>query len=64
MVVSTIMSNVMSSAAEAGCGALYCNSKELKEIRTTLIDMGHTQQDTEIITDNSTADVIMIGTIK
>ena len=36
MVISTIMRNVMSSVAEAECGALLYNAKELEAIRTTL----------------------------
>ena len=64
MIISTIMRNIMSLAAEAECGELFYNSKELKELRTTLIEMGHPQQATEIITDNSTEDGVMRGTIE
>ena len=64
MVTSTIMRNVMSSAAEAGCGALFYNAKELEEIGATLIEMGHPEQATEIITDNYTAYGITRITIK
>ena len=63
MVISTIIHNVMPSAAETECGALFYNSKELESLRTTLTDMGHPQQATEIITDHSTSDGIMIVTI-
>ena len=52
MVISTIISNVMSSAAEAECGALFYNAKELEAFRTTLTDMDHPQQATEITTYN------------
>ena len=54
----------MSSSAEAECGELLYNSKELESLRTTLTDMRHPQQSTEIITDNSKEGVIMKGTIK
>ena len=64
MFILTIMRNIMPLAAEAECGALLLNSKELDACRTTLIDMGQPQQATEIITDNSTADGIMRGNIK
>ena len=64
MVISNIMRNVMSSAEDAECGALFYNAKELKAIRTTLGDMGHPQQATEIIAGNYTADGIMRRTIK
>ena len=43
---------------------MFYNSKELKVIRTTLKEMGHQQQATEIITDNSTSNGIMRVTIK
>ena len=36
MVVSTIICSVMLSAAEAKCGVLFYNSKELEALRTTL----------------------------
>ena len=64
MFVSTIMHNVISSAAEAECGALLYNAKELEAIRTTLRETIHPQQATEIITENSTSDGIMRGNIK
>ena len=63
MVISTIIINVMSSAAEAERGALFYNATELEALRNILIDMVHPQQSTKIITENSTADVIMKGTI-
>ena len=62
--ILTIMRNVNSSSAEAGCGALSYNARELESLRKALIYMVHPQQATEIITDNSTADGIMRGTIK
>ena len=63
MVILTKISNIMSLATEAECGELLYNAKELEALKKILIDMGHPQQSTEIITDNSTADVIMKGTI-
>ena len=51
---STIMRNVMSSAAEAECGALYDNTKEGVPLRNTLVEMGHPQPPTPIQVDNST----------
>ena len=41
MVISTIISNVMLSAAKAECGSLFYNVKELEALITTLKDMGH-----------------------
>ena len=52
MVISTIICNVMSLSAEVKCGELLYNAKELEALSTTLADMGHPQQSTEIITDN------------
>ena len=51
---STIMRNVMSSAAEAECGALYDNTKEGVPLRNTLAEMGHPQPPTPLQVDNST----------
>ena len=51
---STIMRNVMSSAAEAECGALFDNTKEGVPLRNTLHEMGHPQPPTPVQVDNST----------
>ena len=40
MVISTIICNIISLAAEAECGALFYNEKELKALKTTLIVYG------------------------
>ena len=58
-VLSNIMRNVMSSAAEAEIGSLYENGKKGIEIRLLLEEMGHKQPPTPIPTDNSTAEGIM-----
>jgi len=54
LTTSIIMKNVMSSAAEAECGALYNNAKEGVALRNTLHEMGHPQPPTPIQVDNST----------
>ena len=64
MVILTIICNVMPSSAEAECGALFYNAKELDALRKTLQYMGHIQQATEIITENPIEYGIMRGTIK
>ena len=64
MVISAIICNVMSLSAEVKCGELLYDAKELETLKTTLTEMDHPQQATEIITDNSTAYGIMRGTIK
>ena len=51
---STIMRNVMSSAAEAECGALFDNTKEGVPLRNTLAEMHHPQPPTPAQVDNST----------
>ena len=61
---SSIMKNVMSSAAEAEVGALFDNSKEAARIRLTLQDMGHPQHATPIQVDNKCAEGIANDTMK
>ena len=50
-----IIKRVMSSAAEAEIGALFINSRQAIPSRMLLMEMGHTQPATPIITDNTTA---------
>jgi hypothetical protein len=64
LTISNILRHVMSSAAEAECGALFLNAKEGTVIRTTLEEMGYPQPPTPLKTDNSTADGIANDTIK
>ncbi len=54
-IVSNILRNVMSSAAEAEFGGLFYNGQEACPIPQALIDMGHPQLATPMKTDNSTA---------
>jgi hypothetical protein len=56
LVTSTIMRNIMSSAAEAECGALFNNTKDGVPLRITLAEMGHPQPATPVQVDNSTTD--------
>jgi uncharacterized protein YycO len=55
---------VVSSVAEAECGALFVNAKEGTVTRTTLDEMGHNQDATKFKTDNSTADGIINNTVQ
>jgi hypothetical protein len=48
------MRNVMSSAVEAECGALFNNTKDGVALRNTLAEMGHPQPPTPVQVDNST----------
>ncbi len=52
---SKIMRNVMSSAAEAECGAVFENTTDAVPLQTTLEEMGHPQPPTPIQVDNSPA---------
>ena len=51
---SIIMKPVMSSAAEAECGAAYANTTDAVPLRTTLQEMGHPQPPTPVQVDNTT----------
>jgi hypothetical protein len=55
---------MVSSVAEAECGAPFVNSKEGTVTRTTLAEMGHSQDATELKTDNTTADGIINNTVQ
>eukprot|EP00957_Ditylum_brightwellii_P071872 5462733-Ditylum_brightwellii.AAC.1 len=57
------MRNVMASAAEAECGALFENAKEAVALRTTLQELGHQQPVTPIQVDNSVAHGIVNSNI-
>jgi hypothetical protein len=53
---ATIIKEVMASAAKAELGALYLNAKEAVYLWQILIEMGHSQPQTPIQTDNTTAE--------
>jgi hypothetical protein len=61
---STIMNNVMSSAAEAELGALFHNAKDGENLRNTLQAMGHPQPATPMQTDNLCAVGIANNTVR
>ena len=63
-VVSNIMEQVVSSAAEAELGALFYNGKEAEVLRTTLQEMGYPQPPTLMLTDNKMAAGIAMDTVK
>ena len=54
----------MASAAEAEVAGLFMNAQQAVPIRHTLIEMGHTQPPTPLITDNTTAQGILTGKFK
>jgi hypothetical protein len=51
----------MASAAESEVGSLFMNGQEAISSRNCLIDMGHPQPATKMITDNNTAKGIIKG---
>jgi hypothetical protein len=57
-------SNMVSSVADAEFGAVFVNAKEGTVTRTTLSEMGHEQDATDLKTDNSTADGIINNTVQ
>jgi hypothetical protein len=61
---SSIMRNVVSSAAEAEVGALFHNAQDACKLRHTLDELGHHQPPTRLQTDNACADGIMNDTVK
>ena len=62
--LTTIIKNVMASAAKAEIAALFLNARLAIPLRTALIEIGHPQPATKIRTDNNTADGFVNGTIK
>jgi hypothetical protein len=61
---SRILDCVVASAPEAEYGALYHNGREATEERLTLEDMGHPQQPTLIVCDNSCAVGLANNTVR
>jgi hypothetical protein len=61
---TTVLKHVVSSVAEAGFGALFVNAKEGTVARTTLSEMGHNQDTTDLTTENTTADGIINNTVQ
>lgn len=61
---SSIMRNVLSSAAEAELGAAYHNAQDACPMRQTLIFLGHQQPATPLQTDNKCAHGILTDTVK
>jgi hypothetical protein len=56
---TTVLKHVVSSVAEAEVGALFVSAKEGTVTRTTLSEMGHNQDATDLTTDNTIADGII-----
>jgi hypothetical protein len=61
---TTVLKHVVSSVTEAKFGALFVNAKEGTVTRTTLSEMGHNQDATDLTTDNTTSDGIISNTVQ
>jgi hypothetical protein len=64
LIISKVLKNVMSSAAEAEIGAVFINAKEGAVLRTTLEEVGHKQPPTPMEMDNTNVTGYRNGTIK
>ena len=64
LILSTIIKNILASAAEAELGALFYNAREAVPIRITLLELGHPQPPTTITTDNACAAGIANDSVK
>ena len=64
LVLARTIKNVVTSAAESEISALFMNAREAIPIRRALINLGHHQPPTPIVSDNSTAVGIIKGTMK
>jgi hypothetical protein len=60
----TVLKRVVSSVVEAEFGAIFVNAKEGTVTRTTLSEMGHNQEATDLTADNTTADGIINNTVQ
>jgi hypothetical protein len=63
-VTSTILRNIMASAAEAEVGAAFHNAQEACALRTLLEELGYPQPATPLVIDNQVAKNIIDGTVK
>jgi hypothetical protein len=62
--VTSIIKNVVASAAESEVGACFHNAESGAPLRVTLTELGHTQPPTPLRTNNSTAFGILNETIE
>jgi Reverse transcriptase (RNA-dependent DNA polymerase) len=63
-VLCNILRVVVSSAAEAELGGLFHSAKDACALRTALMELGHEQPPTPLVTDNVTAAGIANDTVK
>jgi 3-phenylpropionate/cinnamic acid dioxygenase small subunit len=62
--VASVIKNVLASASESEVGACFQNAQSGAPLRVTLTELGHTQPDKPLCTDNYTAFGILNETIK
>ena len=63
LTLTKIIKHVMGSAGETEAASLYYNCKNAVPLRRALIEMGHPQPKTTVITDNSTAEDLINKTM-
>jgi hypothetical protein len=63
-ILNAVIKYVVASAAESGVGACFQNAQTAAPLRVTLLELGHKQPATPLITYNSTAYRILNETIK
>jgi hypothetical protein len=61
---TAVLKHVVSSVAEAEFGALFVNAKEGTGMRTTLYEMGHNQDASDLTNCNTTVDGIINNTVQ
>jgi hypothetical protein len=54
LIISTVLTHIMSSEAEAEIGSLFINAKEGTVLLRTLEELGYPQPPTPLETDNTT----------
>jgi hypothetical protein len=62
--VASVINNVVASAAESEVGACFQNAQTAAPLRIKLLELGHEQPATPLITNNSTAYGILNEPIK
>eukprot|EP00957_Ditylum_brightwellii_P085668 6516976-Ditylum_brightwellii.AAC.1 len=62
--VCEVIRNIMALSSEAEIAVLYTNTKKGEELRMALLEMGHLQPPTPIMTDNSITYGIINNTVK
>lgn len=64
LATAKVIKNVMASATEAELAAMCCDAQEAVPLRQTLVELGHPQPPTPIVTDNAVAEGTINKTVK